>query len=101
MSDSNYSKIWIQQLQNSVALAQASQAIQATGRALPCQVVAVNPNGPDGNPLGYGFVTVKFEVQFTIGSVTQTLPQITIAKAESQWMRAPTQVGDTGMTVRI
>ena len=40
-------------------------------------------------------VTVAFEVN----SAPWTLPQITIPKAESNWVRMPTQVGDTGITM--
>ncbi|WP_256097496.1 hypothetical protein [Burkholderia cenocepacia] len=39
-------------------------------------------------------VTVEFELQGT-----WTLPPVTIPKAESSWIRNPTQVGDKGITV--
>ncbi|MDR3445986.1 hypothetical protein [Dyella sp.] len=81
----NFSKLWIQKTQNDLAIKRAGQAIQSTGRALPCRVVAVNGS----------IVTVAFEVD----SATWPLPQITIPKAESQWIRTPTQVGDFGVTV--
>jgi len=57
---------------------------QEEGKALPCSVVAVNGS----------IVTVKFEV-----NAPQTLPQISIPKAESRWIRAPIQVGDYGVTM--
>jgi hypothetical protein len=40
-------------------------------------------------------VTVAFDVQ----NSPQSLPNITIPKLESPWLRDPTQVGDKGMTV--
>jgi hypothetical protein len=80
----NFQKLWVQKNLNAHAASQAAQAIQATGRALPCQVTAV-----DGS-----IVTVTFEV-----TGPWTLPDLTLPKAESQWLRAPTQVGDFGMTM--
>jgi hypothetical protein len=81
----NYNKLWIQKTTNQQAIRRASQAIQTLGRALPCRVVKVNGS----------IVTVAFEVE----SKVFTLPQITIPKAESNWMRMPTQVGDKGVTM--
>ncbi|GLQ45669.1 hypothetical protein GCM10007862_07200 [Dyella lipolytica] len=81
----NASKLWLQKSLNDLAINRAQQAIQNTGRALPCRVVAVNGS----------IVTVAFEVN----SAPWTLPQITIPKAESQWVRMPTQVGDFGLTI--
>lgn len=78
-------KLWLQQSTNELAINRASQAIRSTGRALPCRVVAV-----DGS-----IVTVAFEIE----SLPWTIPQITIPKAESNWIRMPTQVGDLGMTM--
>ncbi|MBE1159630.1 hypothetical protein [Dyella acidiphila] len=81
----NSTKLSLQRSLNSLAIGRAQQAIQNTGRALPCSVVAVSGS----------LVTVKFEVD----STPWTLPQITIPKAESQWVRMPTQVGDIGLTI--
>ncbi|MDN7445883.1 hypothetical protein QZM03_00890 [Burkholderia multivorans] len=69
---------------NRVAITRAQQAIRSTGRALPCRVTKVSG----------AIVTVEFEVQGT-----WTLPPITIPKAESPWIRMPTQVGDKGVTM--
>lgn len=55
------------------------------GRALPCRVTEVNG----------AIVTVEFEVDAS----PWTLPPITIPKAESPWIRMPTQVGDKGCTI--
>jgi hypothetical protein len=83
---SNYfEKVWVQDSLNQVALNRVLDVINNRGKALPCSVVSVSG----------ALVTVKFE----INSSTITLPQITIPKAESQWIRMPTQVGDLGMTV--
>lgn len=81
----NYDKLWVQKSANQLAINRAQQAIQKLGRALPCRVVEVSGS----------IVTVAFEVQ---GS-PQTLPNITIPKAESTWIRMPTQVGDKGVTM--
>jgi hypothetical protein len=81
----NFDKVWQQQTANQAAINRARTLILNTGRALPCKVTAVNGS----------IVTVSFEVDAT----PLTLPQITIPKAESNWMRMPTQVGDYGVTV--
>jgi hypothetical protein len=83
MPSNDNNTLWFQRSLNKQAANQARTAIAATGRALPCVVTAV-----------YGsLVTVSFQVQGA------SLPQLTLPKAESQWMRAPTQIGDTGITV--
>lgn len=84
MSD-NYSKLWIQRTANQTAINRARQAIENMGRALPCRVVGVNGS----------IVTVAFEVN----AAPYTLPNITIPKAESNWIREPTQEGDFGYTM--
>jgi len=81
----NYAKLWVQKSANQLAINRAQQAILNTGRALPCRVVSVNGS----------VVTVAFEVN----STPFTLPNITIPKAESNWLREPTQAGDFGMTM--
>lgn len=81
----NNLKLWVQSNLNKLAVNRARNEIQNTGRCLPCSVVAVNGS----------LVTVKFEVN----SRPWTLPQITIPKAESQWIRMPIQVGDAGITI--
>lgn len=90
----NDETLWLQRSIGATATNRAALAIQATGRALPCKVTAV-----DGS-----IVTVSFELTYTTtgpdgNPVQQTLPSQTMPKAESQWLRAPTQVGDFGMTV--
>jgi|SRR6185503_522769 len=97
MSD-NYHKLWIQQNLNSNAINRALQAIQSTGRALPCTVVAVQVDG------FASLVTVEFQAQFPYTTpdgkaASFTLPPVTLPKAESPWMRSPTQLGDVGLTV--
>lgn len=82
---SNYGKVWLQKTSNQLAINRAKQAIENTGRALPCRVVSVNGS----------IVTVAFEMDAS----PLTLPNITIPKAESAWVRTPTQVGDMGMTM--
>lgn len=81
----NFEKVWVQKSANQLAINRAQQAIQNTGRALPCHVVAVNG----------AIVTVAFDVN---GS-PQNLPNVTIPKAESPWIRMPTQIGDKGVTM--
>ena len=81
----NYEKLWLQDSFNAIAIARAATLIENTGRALPCRVTAVNGS----------IVKVAFEVN----SDPITLPQISIPKAESPWVRMPTQVGDFGVTM--
>ncbi len=80
----NYSKLWIQKNLNQVGITRAQEAIENTGMALPCHVTEVNG----------AIVTVAFDVNAQWG-----LPEIQIPKAESAWIRMPTQVGDLGYTV--
>lgn len=82
---SNYTKNWLQSKSNQQSIVRAQQAIKATGRALACRVVSVSG----------AIVTVAFEVN----AAPFTLPNVTIPKAESQWIRMPTQAGDFGWTV--
>lgn len=79
----NYAKLWVQDSLNQLAIKKARQQIENTGNCLPCRVTAVNGS----------IVTVEFEVQSE-----WTLPPVTIPKAESPWIRNPTQVGDKGIT---
>lgn len=81
----NFAKLWVQKNLNQTAINRAQQAINSLGRALPCRVTAV-----DG-----AIVTVAFEVNAT----PWTIPEITIPKAESPWIRMPTQAGDKGITM--
>lgn len=81
----NYEKLWLQDSLNAIAIARATALIENTGRALPCRVEAVNGS----------IVTVSFQVN----SDPIVLPQISIPKAESPWIRMPTQVGDLGVTM--
>ena len=81
----NFAKLWLQKQFNKNAIRRAQEAIQSTGNALPCHVVSVSG----------AIVTVAFDVT----STPWTLPKVTIPKAESQWIRMPTQVGDKGWTV--
>lgn len=78
----NYGKLSVQKSANKVAISRAKQAIQSTGQALPCRVVGVSG----------AIVTVAFEVN----SAPWTLPNVTVPKAESNWIRMPTQIGDLG-----
>ncbi|WP_447361598.1 hypothetical protein ACSC95_06190 [Burkholderia vietnamiensis] len=80
----NYSKLSLQRSLNRVAIARAAQAIEDTGNALPCRVTKVSG----------AIVTVEFEVQGK-----WTLQPVTIPKAESPWIRMPTQIGDKGVTL--
>jgi hypothetical protein len=80
----NFSKLWLQKSQNQLAINRAAQEIQKQGRALPCRVTAVTGS----------IVTVEFEMDTS----PWTLPPVTIPKAESNWVRMPTQVGDFGYT---
>lgn len=78
------SKLWLQSSLNRVAVRRVHDVVQSLGRRLPCRVTAING----------AIVTVAFEIQ----AAPWTLPEITIPKAESPWIRMPTQVGDLGWT---
>ena len=80
----NFAKLWLQKNQNQLAINRAAQEIQKQGRALPCRVTQVTG----------AVVTVEFEMD----TAPWTLPPITIPKAESNWVRMPTQKGDFGYT---
>ncbi|MHB8388147.1 MAG: hypothetical protein ACYDBH_01040 [Acidobacteriaceae bacterium] len=77
-------KLWLQDRLNKVAIQRATDMIRQRGLALPCHVVAVAGS----------IVTVSFDVQ---GG--GTIPNITIPKAESQYIRTPIQIGDKGVTI--
>jgi hypothetical protein len=81
----NFDKLWLQDSLSQLANNRAQTAILNTGRALPCRVEAVSGS----------MVTVSFQVDAS----PLNLPQITIPKAESPWIRMPTQVGDLGITM--
>lgn len=81
----NFDKLWLQDSLNRATLARIEEAMSSLGMALPCHVVSVSG----------AIVTVAFDVI----SSTLTLPQISIPKAESPWIRMPTQAGDKGFTV--
>ena len=76
--------LWLQPNLNMLAYGKALEAIAQTGRALPSKVTAVNG----------ALVTVQIEA-----TGPWTIPLLTIPKAESQWLRAPVQVGDVGLTL--
>ena len=69
---------------NQVAQRQALDAIQLTGKALPCHIVAV---------VSSGIVTVAFDVN----STPFTLPQVTVPIEYPEYIRYPIKVGDKGM----
>lgn len=81
---SDYDKLWMQHDLNTLAVNRANELIQTLGMALPCRVTAVNG----------AIVTVALEVQSD-----RPLPLVTLPKAESPWIRMPTQVGDFGVTM--
>lgn len=70
---------------NDFATQKALDAISELGMSLPATVTAVQGS----------IITVSFDIQSTIF----TLPNVTIPKAESEWLRSPTQVGDHGMVM--
>lgn len=81
----NFDKTWFQSSANRAAIKRAQAEIDATGKGLPCVVKSVSGS----------IVTVTFEV----ASAPYVLPNVTIPKAESQWIRSPTQPGDYGLTI--
>jgi hypothetical protein len=81
----NYLKLWLQSNLNQIAIKNAQQAIQNSGRTLPCRITAI-----DGS-----IVTVAIEADTS----PWTIPPLTIPKAESEWMRAPVQIGTKGIVI--
>lgn len=69
---------------NKMAQNRVNDAIQLTGRALPCRVVSVSNS----------IVTVKFEINTGF-----TLPNVTIPMFGGEYIRYPTQVGDKGVVL--
>ena len=86
MGSNNAQKTWIGDGLNRIAAKRASDAINLTGRALPCSVLAVV--GP--------IVTVNFLVQGQPNTFPNTLMVPVIGW---QYIRIPVQVGDTGALV--
>ncbi len=71
---------------NELAAERARQAIEQTGKALPCSVASV---------VSSGIVTVNFEV----ASPDITLPQVTVPICQPTYIRYPIQPGDLGMVI--
>lgn len=71
---------------NDLAQQRARDALQSSGRSLPCSVTAV---------VSSGIVTVKFEVN----AAPFTLPSITVPVMMSRYVRIPVQVGDMGVVL--
>lgn len=69
---------------NAAASDRARDALEQTGKALPCSVVSVSGS----------IVTVKFEVISGF-----TLPNVTIPHFGGEWIRYPVQVGDKGVVI--
>lgn len=69
---------------NQAATKRALDAIQGTGRALPCSVVSGNGT----------FVVVKFEAE-----LGQTLPQVRVPVLTSEYFRAPIAAGCKGLVI--
>lgn len=85
VSASNAQKTHLARTLNQFAERKAAEAIQLTGRALPCSVTAVAGS----------IVTVKFEVDAS----PFTLPNVTVPMATPEYVRWPVQVGDKGVVL--
>lgn len=81
----NEQRIWTPTNHNEIAQRRAADVIESYGLAWPCRVLSVSGS----------LVTVAFEV--VIPGVA--LPVVTMPKAEGQWIRSPTQVGDLGLAI--
>lgn len=75
----------LQKSLNDLAIDKALKVIEDIGKSLPCTVKKVTGS----------ILTVSFDLE----SSPWTLPMIDIPKAESNWIRMPTQVGDKGIAV--
>lgn len=85
VSVSNAQKTPFARSLNRFAEQKAAEAIQLTGRALPCSVVSVSGS----------IVTVKFEVD----SKPFTLPNVTVPVGTPEYVRLPIQAGDKGVVL--
>lgn len=83
----NSQKTHLNQSLNLFAQKKVGDALQLTGKSLPCSVTAV-----DGS-----IVTVKFEVN----AAPFTLPKVTIPIFGPEWIRYPTQIGDKGVVFSV
>jgi hypothetical protein len=82
----NAQKLPLARSLNMIAHRRAQDVISRLGQALPCSVTAVSGS----------LVTVSVQV-----TGPYTIPALTVPKAESQWIRTPTQVGDNGVIVSV
>jgi len=88
---SNAQKTPLQRSLNIFAERKVREAIQLLGKGLPCSVVEVLSSELTS------IVTVKFELSPT--KVPFTLPQVTVPMFGPEWIRYPTQPGDTGVVI--
>lgn len=84
MDNNNSQKTPLGKTLNVFAARKAQDAIELTGKALPCSVVSVSG----------AIVTVKFEVQSSF-----TLPNVTMPLFGPEYIRYPIQKGDKGFTI--
>lgn len=84
---SNAQKTPIARSLNRLAEQKALGAIQSLGKSLPCRVVAVSGS----------IVTVAFELT----NIPYTLPHVTCPTLGPEYVRYPTQVGDTGVVISM
>jgi hypothetical protein len=76
---------------NTFAERKAREAIALLGKGLPCSVVEV------ASSASRTIVTVKFELDPS--KIPFTLPQVTVPMFGPEWIRYPTQPGDTGVVI--
>lgn len=86
---SNAQKLSLSRSLNRVGHIKVLDAIQITGKSLPCSVTAVSGS----------IVTVKFELEPS--KMPFTLPEVTVPHAGPEYIRYPTQVGDKGVVISI
>lgn len=85
VSASNAQKTHYGRTLNRFAERKVAEAIQITGRALPCSVVSVSGS----------IATVKFEVN----AAPFTLPQVTVPVGSPEYIRLPLKAGDKGVVM--
>lgn len=85
VSTSNAQKTHLGRTLNRFAERKVAEAIQLTGRGLPCSVVSVAGS----------IVTVKFEVN----AAPFTLPNVTVPVGMPEYIRLPLQAGDKGVVL--
>lgn len=76
--------------QNDFARKKIGEALQLTGKALPCRVVSA-----------YGATNSIYTVEFDLNAAPFTLPQVTVPLFGPEWVRYPIRQGTRGVVFPV